>query len=142
MSALSVSPAGVALAARYVGFAVLSMLANLLAQEATVRLAPAAPLLLSVLVGTGTGFVLKYVLDKHLIFLDRSESRGEEARKVVVYGLFSVLTTLVFWGFEFGFYALWGTAQAKYAGAVLGLAIGYAVKYALDRRFVFRGGAR
>ena len=26
----------------------------------------------------------------------------------------------------------------RYAGAVLGLAIGYAAKYRLDRRFVFR----
>ena len=142
MSALALTPAGLAVAARYVGFAVLATAANLLAQEATVRLAPAAPLILSVVVGTGVGFALKYVLDKHLIFLDRSRSRGEETRKVVLYGLFSVATTLVFWAFEFGFHALWGTAQAKYAGAVLGLAIGYGVKYGLDRRFTFRSSPR
>jgi hypothetical protein len=38
---------------------------------------------------------------------------------------------------EVAFWAVWGTSLAKYTGAVLGLAIGYAAKYALDRQFVF-----
>jgi putative flippase GtrA len=134
-------PAPFALGLRYVGFAVLATAANLLAQEATVRLVPWAPLLVSIAMGTGVGFVVKYLLDKHLVFFDASRTRTEEARKVVLYGLFSVATTLVFWVFEFGFFALWGTSTAKYAGALLGLGVGYAVKYGLDRRFVFTGSA-
>lgn len=142
MSAHAMSrPASFALGLRYVGFAVLATAANLLAQEATVRLVPWAPLLVSIVMGTGVGFVAKYLLDKHFVFFDASESRTEEARKVVLYGLFSVATTLVFWVFEFGFFALWGTSTAKYAGALVGLGVGYAVKYGLDRRFVFTGRA-
>lgn len=134
-------PGPVALGLRYVGFAVLATAANLLAQEATVRIAPWAPLLVSVVMGTGIGFVAKYGLDKYFVFFDASASRREEARKIGLYGLFSVVTTLVFWVFEFGFFALWGTSTAKYTGAILGLAVGYAVKYGLDRRFVFTGRA-
>jgi putative flippase GtrA len=136
-SAAAVAPAPFVLGLRYLGFAVLATAANLLAQEATVRIAPAAPLLASLVMGTGVGFVAKYLLDKHLVFFDASRTHTEEARKVALYGLFSVATTLVFWAFEFGFFAIWGTAQAKYAGALVGLGLGYAVKYGLDRRFVF-----
>jgi hypothetical protein len=57
---------------------------------------------------------------------------------VLLYGLFSIVTTLVFWSFETGFWAIWHTDLAKYSGAVLGLALGYAAKFLLDKHFTFR----
>ena len=123
---------------RYVLFAVLATLVNLAAQELVIRLAPIAPLTTSILAGTGAGFAVKYILDKKWIFYDAYTTHRDEARKVTLYALFSVLTTLVFWGFEVSFWAIWRTDFAKYAGAVLGLAIGYAAKFALDQSFVFR----
>ncbi len=126
---------------RYLAFAIVATVANLAAQEFVIRVAPVAPLALSILAGTAAGFILKYVLDKRWVFEDRSSSHAQEIRKVTLYGAFSVLTTLVFWGFEVAFWALWGTDLAKYVGAVLGLAIGYAAKFALDRTFVFTGRA-
>jgi len=123
---------------RYVLFAVLATLANLLTQEASVRLAPGAPLSFSILMGTAAGFILKYALDKKWVFSDAYAGHRRELQKISLYGAFSVLTTLVFWGFEIAFWAIWQTDVAKYAGAVLGLAIGYAAKFLLDRSFVFR----
>ena len=123
---------------RYVIFALLATLANLAAQEVVMRLAPVAPLTLSILAGTVAGFVLKYVLDKKWVFDDRYGGHREELQKVTLYGAFSVLTTLIFWGFEVAFWTIWRTDLAKYTGAVLGLAIGYAAKFALDRTFVFK----
>lgn len=123
---------------RYVVFAVLATLANLLTQEAVIRVTPVAPLTLSILAGTIAGFALKYLLDKKWVFRDPYTSHGRELRKVTLYGLFSVLTTLVFWSVEVAFWLIWQTSFAKYAGAVLGLAIGYAAKFLLDRAFVFR----
>jgi putative flippase GtrA len=128
----------VTIAVRYVLFAVVATLANLAAQEAVVRLAPAAPLALSIAAGTVVGFAVKYVLDKKWIFYDAFTTHREEARKISLYGLFSVVTTLVFWGFEVAFWMIWHTDFAKYAGAVLGLAIGYTAKFTLDQTFVFR----
>lgn len=124
---------------RYFGFAILSSIANLLTQELVVRSAPVAPLALSILAGTFTGFLSKYVLDKYWIFNDAYADHRSELRKVTLYGLFSVLTTLVFWGFELAFWSVWGTSAAKYTGAVIGLSIGYAAKFLLDRTFVFGG---
>ena len=125
------------LAVRYVLFAVLSTAANLLTQEVVFQLAPAMQLALSILAGTAVGFAVKYVLDKNWIFYDAYTTRAHEIRKVTLYGAFSVLTTLIFWGVEVAFWTIWQTKAAKYTGAVLGLAIGYAAKYCLDRNFVF-----
>lgn len=123
---------------RYVLFAVLATVANLLTQEAVIQLAPGNQLTLSILAGTVVGFALKYVLDKRWIFYDAYTSHSSELRKVTLYGLFSVVTTLIFWGTEVMFWTIWQTSLAKYTGAVLGLAIGYSAKFYLDRSFVFR----
>jgi putative flippase GtrA len=123
---------------RYVAFAVLSTIANLVTQEIVFQVAPVLRLGLSILAGTAVGFGVKYVLDKKWIFHDRYTTHTDEARKVMLYGAFSVVTTAIFWGVEVTFWTIWGTRTAKYTGAVLGLAIGYAAKYWLDREFVFR----
>ncbi len=127
-----------ALTIRYVLFAVIATVANLLAQEGVVRAVPTAPLMLSILAGTAIGFAVKYVLDKRWIFADAYAGAGSEARKISLYGLFSVATTLIFWAFEWTAWTLFGTAAAKYTGAVVGLAIGYALKFWLDRSYTFR----
>jgi putative flippase GtrA len=123
---------------RYVIFAVLATLANLATQEIVLRLAPVSSLTLSILMGTAAGFILKYVLDKKWVFEDNYSGHRQELQKITLYGAFSVLTTLVFWGFEVTFWMIWQTDFAKYTGAVLGLAIGYIAKFALDRTFVFK----
>lgn len=124
---------------RYALFAIFAMLANLLTQEATIRLSPPfAPLTLSILMGTAAGFLLKYLLDKKWVFDDSYGGHRQELRKIALYGTFSVLTTLIFWGFEIAFWAIWKTDLAKYTGAVLGLVIGYAAKFVLDGSFVFK----
>lgn len=123
---------------RYVLFAILATIANLLAQETTIRLSPIAPLPLSILMGTAVGFILKYLLDKKWVFNDGHDGYKQEMQKITLYGAFSVITTLIFWGCEVAFWILWETDFAKYTGAVLGLAIGYTAKFALDRSFVFK----
>lgn len=126
----------------YVLFALLSVGVNLGVQQiAVVGLTgrTGAVLPLSMLCGTGAGFVAKYVLDKKFIFFDVSAGHRDEARKVALYGIFGLFTTALFWGTEAAFFGLFGTAAAKYAGAVLGLGLGYALKFALDRRFTFTG---
>jgi hypothetical protein len=47
-------------------------------------------------------------------------------------------TTVIFWGFEFGFHHIFETKEMRYLGGVIGLAIGYVTKYHLDKRYVFR----
>lgn len=123
---------------RYAISAVVSVVANLVAQQITVVGVSAAPLMVSIIVGTIVGFAVKYLMDKTWTFREAYTTHKAEAHRVTLSGLFSVLTTLIFWAFELGFYAIWQTDFAKYTGAVLGLSIGYIIKFWLDRRHVFR----
>jgi putative flippase GtrA len=122
----------------YVVFAGVATVANLAAQELFLRMS--GSLAVAILAGTAAGFATKYVLDKKWVFSDRYTTHRQELRKVTLYGAFSVATTLVFWLFEVAFWMAWRTDFAKYTGAVLGLAVGYAIKFVLDRTFVFRVG--
>jgi putative flippase GtrA len=131
---------------RYAGFAALATAANLCAQRlvlwAGAALLPALPdgalLAAAILVGTAIGLVLKYVLDKRWIFADRETGLSAHSRKLSLYSAMGLVTTAIFWGFETAAWAIWHTTLARETGAITGLAIGYAVKYQLDRRFVFR----
>jgi hypothetical protein len=131
------APLGAGMVTRYVMFAIVAMLANLATQEFVIRISPFA-LTLSILAGTAAGFILKYILDKWFVFEDGFDGHSREVQKVALYGAFSVGTTFIFWAFEVAFWTIWKTDAAKYTGAVIGLAIGYAAKFALDRAFVFR----
>jgi putative flippase GtrA len=125
------------IASRWILFAAAAGGANILAQELVVRLQPNAPVILSALFGTAAGFLLKYVLDKYWIFFDAYDDHVVELRKIVIYGLFSVLTTAMFLAIELSAWHIFRSSLAKYAGAALGLGVGYRTKYFLDKRFVF-----
>jgi putative flippase GtrA len=128
------------LVARYSLFALLATAANFLGQSVVLQLTSAPHgIALSILSGTLIGFAVKYVLDKKFIFFDNFASTTKESIKVVLYGVTAIFTTLIFWSFELGAFAVWHNSFAKYAGGAVGLSIGYVTKYLLDRRFVFLG---
>lgn len=122
---------------KYFLSAAISVVANLLAQEATVQAAPRANIMVSIVAGTLFGFLVKYLIDKTWTFRDSYTTHFAESRKVFLSGLFSVVTTIIFWTFELSFLAIWQTDFAKYTGATLGLTIGYLVKFLFDRAYVF-----
>ncbi len=125
-----------------VTYAILSLIAtatNIGAQDVFIRIWPwAYGVPLSIAAGTGVGLVVKYVLDKRYIFKFVARDVAHDTQTFALYTLMGLLTTCIFWGFEFGFHLLFGTKEARYLGAVIGLSIGYLSKYHLDRRYVFR----
>ena len=128
-----------ALILRYALFAVLATLANLGAQRLVLLLGEGGWLFaLALVFGTGVGLVVKYVLDKRWIFYDQSP---DHARQFTLYSAMGLVTTAIFWGTETAFWLIWQTHGLRELGAVLGLMVGYVVKYQLDRRFVFTDAA-
>lgn len=123
---------------RYAFFAVIATVINLAVQRIIfIFRSEESGFFLALLVGTGAGLVVKYALDKRWIFNDLATGVRSHSRKFSLYTLMGVFTTLIFWGFETGFWLLWRTDLMREAGAIIGLCIGYVVKYQLDRRFVF-----
>ncbi len=122
---------------RYTLFAVLATVANLGAQRAVFGTLGDNALIPAILVGTAVGLVLKYILDKRWIFYDLGTGVSDHSRKFSAYTAMGIVTTAIFWGMETAFWLIWHTDLMREVGAVLGLAIGYVVKFNLDRRFVF-----
>lgn len=129
---------GIMLVLSYAGFAILATLANLATQRVVLAALPWG-LLVALAAGTLVGLVVKYALDKTWIFSGARHDRAGEAGTFGLYAATGVVTTLIFWGFESAAWLIWQSHLAREAGAVAGLAIGYVVKYRLDRRFVFIG---
>lgn len=128
----------VQLAARYLAFAVIATLCNLLAQESVYQGYQGPYVFAAALViGTGVGLVVKYLLDKRYIFRFQTRNKAHDSRTFMLYTLMGLTTTIIFWGAETLALLIFGNKTAQYSGAVIGLAIGYVVKYQLDKRFVF-----
>ena len=126
---------------RYAGFAAVATLANLATQRGVLWLDGSdRGLVLAILAGTAVGLLIKYLLDKRWIFNDPSSGFRTHGRKFTRYAILGVVTTLIFWGMETGFWIVWQTELMREIGAVLGLGIGYITKYNLDRRYVFTAG--
>ncbi|WP_323037018.1 GtrA family protein [Pararhodobacter sp.] len=126
------------LVGRYVGFAILATVANLGVQRVVLWAGDTSVIFaLAVVLGTAVGLVVKYILDKRWIFADAATGLRAHGRKFSLYTAMGLITTAIFWATETAFWMIWQTHGARELGAVLGLAVGYGVKYQLDRRFVF-----
>ena len=92
---------------------------------------------ISILVGTVMGLPLRYFLEKRYIFNFTSKNLVHDGKLFVFYSAMGVITTLIFWGTEYTFHLIYDTDFMRYLGGVLGLSIGFYVKYQLDKKYVF-----
>lgn len=126
---------------KYIIFAVIATALNIGFQDISLRIYEGVySVFLSVIVGTGVGLVVKYILDKRYIFRYKVKNAAHDTKTFALYAVMGVITTVVFWGFEFGFDYIYESKSMRYLGGVIGLAIGYYIKFLLDKRFVFVEG--
>jgi putative flippase GtrA len=118
--------------------ALIATLANLGSQAVVIRLYSNSNAVgFSILTGTAIGLPIKYILEKKHIFAFSTRDLKHDSQLFMVYSAFGVLTTLLFWGIEYLFHRAFGTSSMRYTGGAIGLAIGYALKYRLDKKYVF-----
>lgn len=126
----------------YILFALIATGFNIGAQDISVRIyAGPLSILLSVILGTAVGLIAKYILDKRYIFRFKTRNTLHDGQVFALYSVMGLATTAIFWGFEFTFQYLFDNKEMRYLGGIIGLAIGYIVKYHLDKKFVFRTSA-
>ena len=126
---------------RYIAFAGIAIGTNLAAQAVvfTVYSGP-LKLALAIAVGTVVGLVVKFELDRRLIFYAPQQNAAATGVTFLFYASTGLFTTAIFWGTEtLAYLVTHGTAGSQYVGGFIGLTIGYFVKYQLDKRYVFRG---
>jgi len=126
------------IAIKYTIFAAIATLFNLLFQYFSFLVYIGfGSLYVAMLFGTLAGLVAKYILDKKFIFYHIPTDKKDNTKKFALYSLMGVFTTIIFWGVEIAFDTLSQDPNAKYLGAVIGLSIGYVIKYFLDKKYVF-----
>ena len=92
---------------------------------------------LSIFMGTAAGLPIRYVLEKRHIFGFQADNLAHDGSMFFLYSARGVATTARFWSVEYAFHIVFGTDAMRYLGGVIGLAMGYIIKYQLDKRFVF-----
>lgn len=123
---------------RYTAFAILATLANLGVQRIVLMGGEGAVIFaLAMVAGTAAGLVLKYILDKRYIFNDSTTGLRASGQQFLLYTVMGLVTTALFWATETAFWLVWRTDAMRELGAVLGLSVGYVVKYKLDSKYVF-----
>ena len=95
---------------------------------------------ISILVGTVMGLPLRYFLEKRYIFNFTSKNIVHDGKLFIFYSVMGVITTLIFWGTEYAFHLIYDTDFMRYLGGIIGLSIGFYVKYQLDKKYVFVNG--
>ncbi len=126
------------LVVKYSLFAAISTLFNLLFQYLSFQTySDIGSLYVAMFFGTMAGLITKYIMDKKYIFYHIPADKMDDARKFALYSFMGVFTTIIFWGTEITFNAIFESPYAKYIGAVVGLTTGYIIKYFLDKKYVF-----
>ena len=93
--------------------------------------------LIQLVTGTVLGFITKFILDKFIVFEEKHKDIKHTLRQIIIYGILAVFTTIVFWGFEFAFKLFFCFTNSELVGGFIGLALGYTIKFFLDKKFVF-----
>lgn len=123
---------------KYSLFAMMSTIFNLLFQYFSFSIYKEfGAIYIALFVGTLAGLIVKYMLDKHFIFYHVTTSQTENVKSFGLYSLMGVFTTIIFWGTEISFDIIFDDENAKYIGGLIGLSIGYVIKYFLDKKYVF-----
>lgn len=123
----------------YILFAFIATLINLLFQFISISVYSGVyNLYVAMFFGTLAGLITKYMLDKKYIFKFKPKNKKKDFKTFIMYSLTGGITTFIFWGTEISFDVFWGSKVAKYIGAIIGLSIGYSIKYYLDKKYVFK----
>ena len=93
-------------------------------------------LYIAMLNGTILGMILKYYLDKNFIFYYVKKEFNNK-NIFLLYIFTSIFTTIIFWAIELWFSYYVNINYSEYIGALVGLTLGYSLKYLLDKQLVF-----
>ncbi len=122
----------------YILFAIVATIANLFTQRVVLSFSNTNLFFLFALfIGTLVGLLIKFFLDKNWIFFDSTKGFKSQGKKFGRYTTMGIFSTIIFWGTETIFWFIWQKDNIREFGALLGLLIGYIIKYKLDKRFVF-----
>ena len=93
------------------------------------------PELIGSIAAVGITYIIKFFLDKHLVFKKTSETIKETSQEFFKYFGFAILTTILNIGIQFVLTNFFGAPLE--VSFIVALSIGYITKFFLDRKYVF-----
>jgi putative flippase GtrA len=86
-------------------------------------------------IAVGITYIVKFILDKFIVFEKKGSDLKETGSEFVKYFLFAILTTIENIGIQFvlGFITPWSLSVR----IIIALTAGYTTKFFLDRKYVF-----
>ena len=93
------------------------------------------PELVGSIVAVGITYLIKFFLDKYLVFKKTSLNVKETSKEFFKYFGFAILTTILNIGIQFIFTNLFNAPFE--VGFLFAMSIGYITKFFLDRKYVF-----
>lgn len=92
-------------------------------------------ILLTIVIGTVSGLIMKYILDSRYIF---QSSTNLELKNFFLYSFFGALLTPIWWLFEYLGYLFTSSFEWGLFWGGIGLSLSYYLKYLLDKKYVFK----
>jgi len=93
------------------------------------------PELIGSILAVGITYLIKFFLDKYIVFKRRGSKLKETSKEFIKYFFFAILTTLENIGIQF-LLTNFGKTPLELS-FIIALAIGYITKFFLDRKYVF-----
>lgn len=93
------------------------------------------PELVGSIVAVGVTYIVKFILDKFVVFKKNETDLKETSEEFLKYFGFAIITTIINIGIQFLFTNFVGTPLE--ISMVIALGIGYTIKFIFDRKFVF-----
>ncbi len=94
--------------------------------------------LLQMFTGIIAGFLVKFILDKFVVFKEKHKNFAHTLTQFFIYGALALITTFIFLAFEIAFKIIFDFNNSEIIGGFIGLVIGYTLKFFLDKIFVFK----
>jgi len=89
-------------------------------------------------VAVGITYIVKFILDKFIVFQKKSTEIKQTSKEFSLYFLFAIVTTIENIGIQFLLTNFLGSPLIL--SVIIALTIGYITKFILDKRYVFQDG--
>ncbi|OLS14370.1 MAG: hypothetical protein RBG13Loki_2019 [Promethearchaeota archaeon CR_4] len=93
------------------------------------------PIIFSNLLGVAVGYIVKFILDKFIVFQKRNTKLKQSSVEFIKYFAFALVTTAINLGIQL---ILINFADFhEIVALIISLSVGYTIKFLLDRKYVF-----
>jgi len=129
---------------KYMAYSFLTLILNIGIQSITLNITGRSTeaVILAIVVATVVSFVVKFFIDKNIIFKTKKGHQNERRKQVLLYAVFSIGTTLIYILVEMIFHFSFDSAdlyeKKEEIGAIIGLLMGYSIKYIVDMKITFK----